>query len=738
MGITFEAFGGSTNNITEDATVAHTGSKSLKIDVPGGGYTGGAFKAAAPQNLSSYTAVTFWIKASAAKTLNVAGLGNNATTTVYQVEYANIPVTTTWAKVVIPMPNPAKLTAEGGLFHFAEGADEGAYTLWIDNIQYENVAVGAATAAMATETLTKSIGDSFSPSGVTCSFNGVTLSITKAWFAYTSSNMGVATINGLGVGTAVSAGTTNITATMGATAVAGTLTVNVSAAAIGPATAAPTPTKAAADVISLYTNAYTNVPVDTWSAVWDAADVADVQIAGNDTKKYTSLTFAGIEFTTTVVNATAMTYFHMDIWTADAATFNVKLVDFGTNGTFGGGDDSEHELSFSPTLSGWYAIDVPLSNFIGLVAKAHLAQMIIVGPGGGKTVWVDNVYFYKVAATVPTTAAPTPTRPAANVISMFSNAYTDLAGTNWNPNWGQSTVYSEVMIAGNPTKKYETLNYQGAEPASPINATNATHLHVDFWAASATNFRIKLVDFGANGIFAGGDDTEHEIDFGNQVGGSWVALDIPLANFTGMTARAHLAQFIISTTSASPTIWLDNIYFYSNTVIPVELTTFKAKAFNNTTLLSWNTASERNNQGFTIERSNNGSTFTAIGQVKGNGSTSTAHDYTFIDESPLWGLGVNYYRLRQTDFDGKTTLSSTVSVLFGKTSLVIKGSVVHDALDLMVADEAAVQIGIYNLSGQQVFNGKLQGSQRIDVSALAAGLYFIRTTTGEVDRFVKE
>ena len=750
IGITFEGFGGSTNSITEDATVAHTGSKSLKIDVPAGGYTGGAMKSATPQDLSTYTAVSFWVKASAAKTLNVSGLGNNAATTVYQVELSNFAVTTTWTKVVIAMPNPAKLTAESGLFHFAEGADEGAYTLWIDDIQYETVAVGAATAAMATETITKSIGDSFSPNGATCSFNGVTLNITKAWFTYTSSNMGVATMNNTtGVGTVVGAGTTNITATMGATAVAGTLTVNVSAAAVGPTAAAATPTKAVADVVSLYSNAYTstsaNRAVDTWSAIWDQADVADVTIAGNDNKKYTNLSFAGIEFTTNVVDATTMTHFHMDVWTADAATFNVKLVDFGANGTYQGmpNDDSEHELSFTPTLSGWFAIDVPLSNFTGLTAREHLAQMIIVGVGGGKTVWVDNVYFYKTPPTEPTTAAPTPTRPQANVISMFSNAYTDLLGTNWNPNWSQSTVYTEVSVAGNATKKYANLNYQGAEPASPINATSATFLHVDFWAASATNFRIKLVDFGANGVFGlgptVGDDSEHEIDLGSQPGGSWVAFDIPLADFTGLTARAHLAQFIISTTSSSPTIWLDNIYFYSNTAIPVELVNFKGKAVNNTTVLTWKTASERNNQGFTIERSSDGTSYSAIGQVKGNGTTSAPHDYTFTDQSPLSGLGgVNYYRLRQTDFDGKETVSPVVAVLFGKNGLVVKNTLAHDAVTVIVGDASPVAVSIFNMAGQQIYATKIQGTQQIDVSAWVSGLYVIRTSTGEVSRFVKQ
>jgi hypothetical protein len=170
-----------------------------------------------------------------------------------------------------------------------------------------------------------------------------------------------------------------------------------------PTTPAPTPTFPASDVISLFSNAYTNVPVDTWSAVWDQADVADVQIAGNDTKLYTNLVFAGIEFISQTVDATTMTHFYMDIWTPDPtalpAVFRIKLVDFGADGAFGGGDDTEHELTFNanstPALQtgNWIRFDIPLTNFTGLTTKGHLAQLII--SGDPNTVYIDNILFHK-------------------------------------------------------------------------------------------------------------------------------------------------------------------------------------------------------------------------------------------------------------------------------------------------------------------------------------------------------
>ena len=159
-------------------------------------------------------------------------------------------------------------------------------------------------------------------------------------------------------------------------------------------TAAPTPTRAANTVISLFSNAYTNRSVDTWSANWDKADMTTLRIENNETKRYSKLTYAGIEFATHPINATVATHLHIDIWTPNSKTFKIKLVDFGENGVFQGteNDDSEHELSFTPTLGKWMSYDIPLGDFKGLKAHGHLAQLILVG--SNSQVFVDNVYFF--------------------------------------------------------------------------------------------------------------------------------------------------------------------------------------------------------------------------------------------------------------------------------------------------------------------------------------------------------
>ncbi|OWY18984.1 T9SS C-terminal target domain-containing protein [Sphingobacteriales bacterium UPWRP_1] len=336
-----------------------------------------------------------------------------------------------------------------------------------------------------------------------------------------------------------------------------------------PAIAAPTPTQPAANVISMFSDAYTNVPVDTWRTDWSAATLEDVQIAGNPTKKYSGLDFVGIETVSSQIDATAMTHFHMDVWSADFTFFGVKLVDFGADAAFGGGDDTEHQLNFTAPAQGeWVSLDMPFADFTGLASRQHLAQLILVGqPTGANTVFVDNVYFYNEAGggTEPTVAAPTPTHPAANVISMFSDAYTNVPVDTWRTDWSAATL-EDVQIAGNPTKKYSGLDFVGIETvSSQIDATEMTHFHMDVWSADFTFFGVKLVDFGADAAFGGGDDSEHQVNFVAPVQGTWVSLDIPLSSFAGLASRQHLAQLIlVGQPTGANTVFVDNVYFYND------------------------------------------------------------------------------------------------------------------------------------------------------------------------------
>ncbi|MDF1560662.1 MAG: Ig-like domain-containing protein [Bacteroidales bacterium] len=342
-----------------------------------------------------------------------------------------------------------------------------------------------------------------------------------------------------------------------------------------PTEAAPAPpARDPADVISLFSNAYTNNTVNSWSAEWDDSDVADLQISGDDVKKYTFTNFAGIDFSSDKFDASGMTHFHIDIWTPDdvmSKSLSIKNVDFGG----GTAEATSHILTVVHTASGdipalatgsWVSVDVPITAFTGDQTRSDLAQMVL--SSNLSTLYVDNIYFYKSAGgtgTEPAAAAPTPTHAAASVISMFSGAYTNVTVDTWRTDWSAAS-YEEVTVAGDATKKYSALNFVGIETTSAtIDATAMTHVHLDVWSADFTNFGVKLVDFGADGAYGGGDDVEHQLNYPSPARGVWVSYNIPLSDFAGLTTRGHLAQYIlVGEPAGATTIWVDNIYFYDD------------------------------------------------------------------------------------------------------------------------------------------------------------------------------
>ncbi len=401
--VEFQAFGNSQlDALGTDATAQYEGTGCLRVNVPNAGYAGGAFVTARPRDLTGYNALVFYAKASRAITVDVAGLGNDNTgTSKYEARRNAVPVSTTWARVVVPIPLPARLTAERGLFFFAAAPQGGSgYTLWFDDVHFALLPeVANPRPALTAQTLNTFVGATTGVTATQTTFgvgaDSVVVGHMSGYFDFVTSDPTVATVAG-GTIRVVGAGTASVTARLGDVPARGAITVNASAFAPGHA---PTPTLPAASVISLFSNAYSNRPVDKWSADWDRADLTNLNISGDDIKLYTNLVYAGIEFISNTVDATAMTHLHLDVWVPSGTTFKVKLVDFGANGIYGGSDDSESELTFnaasSPALAvgSWVGLEIPLAGFTGLAARSHLAQLVL--SGDTRTVYLDNLYFHR-------------------------------------------------------------------------------------------------------------------------------------------------------------------------------------------------------------------------------------------------------------------------------------------------------------------------------------------------------
>ena len=161
-----------------------------------------------------------------------------------------------------------------------------------------------------------------------------------------------------------------------------------------PAGLASAPSKAQSDVISLFSDTYSDLTVNTWNADWSQAVLDEMSIAGGAVKKYSSLNYAGIEMTgANSLDLSQMTHLHIDIWTPDASEFKVKLVDFGNDNDWHTGF-TEHEITKQDFSTGsWKSYDFPLTDFTSLSSKSNVNQILL--SGGGATIYVDNIYFYK-------------------------------------------------------------------------------------------------------------------------------------------------------------------------------------------------------------------------------------------------------------------------------------------------------------------------------------------------------
>ena len=170
-----------------------------------------------------------------------------------------------------------------------------------------------------------------------------------------------------------------------------------------------------------------------------------------------------------------------------------------------------------------------------------------------------------IALQQPTTTAPKPPmRQTSDVQSLFSDDYTNVPNTNFNPNWGQATTYNLFSLDNNQMLQYTNLNYQGIQFAQELNLSNMDALHLDVWTADATELDIFLISKST------GAEGEKFIKK-TLTSDNWTSIDIPLTEYTKqgfVTTDVHQIKLV-----GKGTIFIDNLYFYkksSNNTLMIE------------------------------------------------------------------------------------------------------------------------------------------------------------------------
>lgn len=170
----------------------------------------------------------------------------------------------------------------------------------------------------------------------------------------------------------------------------------------------------------------------------------------------------------------------------------------------------------------------------------------------------------------PATSAPTPTTPVAKVVSLFSDAYqTADPGTNFNPWWNQSTVVSTIKVGSTDNVlKYTNFNYQGTEFAQHLNVADMKYMHVDVFTSNLSQFKI--------GPISPNPTTEIDATL-NPTANTWNSYDIQVSTFTGVN-MSDIFQMGTSGGDGTQTVYLDNIYFWTDAIDTDAPTAFTASA----------------------------------------------------------------------------------------------------------------------------------------------------------------
>ena len=171
----------------------------------------------------------------------------------------------------------------------------------------------------------------------------------------------------------------------------------------------------------------------------------------------------------------------------------------------------------------------------------------------------------------------------------------------------------------------------------------------------------------------------------------------------------------------------------SNETLPVELISFKAEPKENKVQITWETASELNNHYFELERLGSTKKAENIARIYGQGTTSNATEYQFIDETP--NAGVNYYQLVQTDFDGTQTTYGPVAVNFGGENnfvLLQNKYLAHqNMLVVSAAENENILVECFDATGKihssSVYHPESKISE-INIDSFGKGLVLVRLT----------
>ena len=194
--------------------------------------------------------------------------------------------------------------------------------------------------------------------------------------------------------------------------------------------------------------------------------------------------------------------------------------------------------------------------------------------------------------------------------------------------------------------------------------------------------------------------------------------------------------------NVNPTIYYNTSWTLTSLTspLPIKLLSFDAVPEEREVDLTWVTATEINNEYFTVEKSLDGHNFYPIGTKPGAGNSTIKLSYSFIDPKPA--PGISYYRLKQTDYDGHTSESGIVPVNYKKQNggYSIFPNPINDKAYLISNTSENIEAIIRNIEGKLIRSVSMENASTfhtIDLGGLSQGIYFIEVKSARETQFIK-
>ncbi|HWZ22045.1 MAG TPA: carbohydrate-binding protein, partial [Cytophagaceae bacterium] len=209
--------------------------------------------------------------------------------------------------------------------------------------------------------------------------------------------------------------------------------------------------------------------------------------------------------------------------------------------------------------------------------------------------------------------------------------------------------------------------------------------------------------------------------------GTWSTINLSSVNLVAGKQKIYLTA-----TNGAPLKlnWM-KINCSSNCSLPVDLISFDAsKLSSNSVKLEWNTASEKDNKIFVLERSADGIVFDSIGSIEGKGTTDRMNQYFYIDTNPFTTL--NYYRIKIVDNNGNYTYSSLSEISFEENKITLAENTIISRL----VSESTIYYVVLNSIGQLVQEGNYAAREGVTekeilLNNLSKGIYLIKIVSGD-------